>query len=274
MTQSQLVGRTDVYREIRRNKWRTSLTLLPLVALVVLVGFALDVLAGVGVAGVVVALVIAAGLALFAYYYGDQVALRAAHVKPADGPEYQRLHNIVEGLCVAAGLPKPALYVIDDPSPNAFVTGRNPKHASIAVTAGLLQMVNRVELEGVIAHELSHVKNDDILAGTVAVIAVGTIARVVPPLGARIMRLSMDRTRDLLADATGVQLTRYPPGLCSALKKVRDHQAVVRYASRATAQLWIESPLDGSEGTKGSWLNRAFDTHPPLEERIRVLEGM
>jgi len=202
------------------------------------------------------------------------VALRSAHAKPADGPEYQRLHNIVEGLCIAAGLPKPKLYVVDDAAPNAFATGRNPKHASLAVTTGLLQIVNRVELEGVIAHELSHVKNYDILAGTVAVIAVGTIARVAPPLGARIMQLSMNRGRELVADATGVQLTRYPPGLCSALKKVRDHQAVMRYASRATAQLWIEAPLDGSEGAKGSWLNRAFDTHPPLDDRIRVLEGM
>ena len=114
-------------------------------------------------------------MAFFSYYYSDKVALMAAHAKPADGPEYQRLHNIVEGLCIAAGLPKPKLYVVDDPAPNAFATGRNPKHSSLAVTTGLLQMMNRVELEGVIAHELSHVKNYDILAGTVAVIAVGTV---------------------------------------------------------------------------------------------------
>ena len=312
MTQSQLVGRTDFYREIRRNKFRTFLILLSFVALIVLVGFAFDVLIGFGIAGVIVALAIAVGMAFFSYFYSDQVALRAAHAKPADGPEYQRLHNIVEGLCIAAGLPKPKLYVVDDPSPNAFATGRNPKHSSLAVTTGLLQMMNRVELEGVIAHELSHVKNYDILAGTVAVIAVGTIALladlglrfwifggrsdrrdsndagglgiviavlalallVLAPLGAQLMQFSMSRKRELLADATGVQLTRYPPGLCSALKKLRDDQAVVHYASRATAQLWIESPLDRGEGKKGSWLNRAFDTHPPLEDRIRVLEGM
>ena len=312
MTQSQLVGRTDFYREIRRNKWRTFLILLSFVALIVLVGFAFDVLIGFGVAGVIVALIVAVGMAFFSYYYSDKVALGAAHAKVADGPEYQRLHNIVEGLCIAAGLPKPTLYVVDDPAPNAFATGRNPKHSSLAVTTGLLQMMNRVELEGVIAHELSHVKNYDILAGTVAVIAVGTIALladlglrfwifggrssrrdsndagglgivvallalallVLAPLGAQLMQFSMSRKRELLADATGVQLTRYPPGLCSALKKLRDDQAVVHFASRATAQLWIESPLDRGEGKKGSWLNRAFDTHPPLEDRIRVLEGM
>jgi heat shock protein HtpX len=249
-------------------------------------------------------------MAFFSYFYSDRVALAASRAKPADGPEYQRYHNLVEGLCIAAGLPKPALYVVDDPAPNAFATGRNPKHASLAVTTGLLQMMNRVELEGVIAHELSHVKNYDILAGTVAVIAVGTVALladigirvsifgggrnrnndsggagailaivamaflVLAPLAAQLMQFSMSRKRELLADATGVQLTRYPPGLLSALKKLQSDKAVVRSASRATAQLWIESPLDRQEGKKGSWLNRAFDTHPPLDERISVLESM
>lgn len=274
MTQSQLVGRTDFYREIRRNKWRTFVILLTLVALIVLVGFAVDVLIGVGIVAVIVALVVAVGLAFFAYFSSDKVALKAAHATPASGSDYQRLHNIVDGLCVAAGLPKPQLYVIDDPAPNAFATGRNPKHSSIAVTTGLLQVMNRVELEGVMAQELSHVKNYDILVGTVAVIAVGTIGRVLPPVGARLMQAVMHRQRELLADATGVQLTRYPPGLCSALKKLRDDHAVVHCASRATDQLWIESPLDRGEGNKGSWLNRASDTHPPLEDRIRVLEAM
>jgi heat shock protein HtpX len=249
-------------------------------------------------------------MAFVSYFYSDKVALAASRAKPADGPEYQRYHNLVEGLCIAAGLPKPKLYVVDDPAPNAFATGRNPKHSSLAVTTGLLQMMNRVELEGVIAHELSHVKNYDILAGTVAVIAVGTVALladigirmsifgggrdrnsdsggagallaiiamaflVLAPLAAQLMQFSMSRKRELLADATGVQLTRYPPGLLSALKKLQTDKAVVRSASRATAQLWIESPLDRTEGKKGSWLNRAFDTHPPLDERISILESM
>jgi heat shock protein HtpX len=310
---SQPLARTDFYREIRRNKWRTAVILVAFVAMIVAVGAALDFLIGSG-SGVliVVAFVIAFGMALFSYYYSDRIALAAARARPADGPEYQRYHNLVEGLCIAAGIPKPKLYVVDDPAPNAFATGRNPRHSSLAVTTGLLQMMNRVELEGVIAHELSHVKNYDILAGTVAVIAVGTVALladlglrfmwfggrsdrrdnndagplgivivivalallVLAPFAAQLMQLSMSRKRELLADATGVQLTRYPPGLCSALRKLRDDKAVVHHATRATAQLWIESPLDREHGKKGSWLNRAFDTHPPLDERIRVLESM
>jgi len=280
------------------------------VFLIVLAGLAFDLLLGGGAVGVAIAFVFAFGMAFVSYFYSDKVALAASRAKPADGPEYQRYHNLVEGLCIAAGLPKPKLYVVDDPAPNAFATGRNPKHSSLAVTTGLLQMMNRVELEGVIAHELSHVKNYDILAGTVAVIAVGTVALladigirmsifgggrdrnsdsggagallaiiamaflVLAPLAAQLMQFSMSRKRELLADATGVQLTRYPPGLLSALKKLQTDKAVVRSASRATAQLWIESPLDRTEGKKGSWLNRAFDTHPPLDERISILESM
>jgi heat shock protein HtpX len=308
--QPQPLAHTDFYKEIRRNKWRTFVILAAFVLLIVLVGVAVDILLGWGVIGVAIAFVIALGLAFFSYFNSDKVALAVSGAKPADGPEYQRYHNLVEGLCIAAGLPKPRLYVINDPAPNAFATGRNPKHSALAVTTGLLQMMNRTELEGVIAHELSHVKNYDILAATVAVTAVGTIALisdiglrvsifgggdddssdggaigvviaiaamallVLAPLAAQLMQFSMSRKRELLADATGVQLTRYPPGLCSALKKLEGDKAVVHHATRATAQLWIESPLDRTEGKKGSWLNRAFDTHPPLDERIKILEAM
>lgn len=309
---AQPIARTDFYREINRNKWRTALILASFVVLIVLVGVAFDVLLGFGLAGVVIAGVVAAVMGFVSYFYSDRIALAASRAKPADGPEYRRYHNLVEGLCIAAGLPKPKLYVVEDGAPNAFATGRNPKHASLAVTTGLLQMLNRVELEGVIAHELSHVKNYDILAGTVAVIAVGTIALladlglrfsifgfggnrdrdsnagpagaiiaivalallVLAPLAAQLMQFSMSRKRELLADATGVQLTRYPPGLASALKKLQTDKAVVHHATRATAQLWIESPLDREQGKRGSWLNRAFDTHPPLDERIKLLESM
>ena len=305
-------ARTNFEHEIRSNKWRTALILAGFVVLVVLAGIAVDLLLGFGVVGVVIALVVALAMAVFSYYNSDKVALAVTGAKPAEGPEYQRYHNLVEGLCIAAGLPKPRLYVIEDAAPNAFATGRNPKHAALAVTTGLLQMMNRVELEGVIAHELSHVKNYDILASTVAVTAVGTIALlsdiglrfwifggnrrrndsnnaggagviiaiaaiallVLAPLGAQMMQFAMSRKRELLADATGVQLTRYPPGLLSALKKLKGDTTVVHHATRATAQLWIESPLDRTEGKKGSWLNRAFDTHPPLAERISVLESM
>ena len=305
-------ARTDFYREIARNKRRTFLILAFFVVLVVLAGGAIDLLTGGGVVIVIIAFVIAMVMAWGSYFYSDKIALAASRARPAEGPEYQRYHNLVEGLCIAAGLPKPRLYVVDDPAPNAFATGRNPKHAALAVTTGLLQMMNRVELEGVIAHELSHVKNYDILATTVAVTAVGTIALIadlglrfmwfggrsdrrdnadagplgailliiglafliLAPLVAQLMQFAMSRKRELLADASGVALTRYPPGLTSALKKLRDDQAVVHHATRATAQMWIESPLDRRNGEKGTKLNRLFDTHPPLEDRIRVLEEM
>jgi heat shock protein HtpX len=304
-----------MYEQIARNKRRTFVMLAAFVLLIALVAVALGILFRAGAAIVPIAIVIAIALAWTSYFYSDKVALAASRAKPADGPEYRRYHNLVEGLIIAAGLPKPRLYVVDDPAPNAFATGRNPKHAALAVTTGLLEKMNRVELEGVIAHELSHVKNYDILVSTVAVTAVGAVALmadlgmrflwfggragrrdnndsgaiglvlvvlafallILAPFAAQLMQFAMSRRRELLADASGVQLTRYPPGLISALEKLKDDQAVVHHATRATAQMWIEQPLDRDQerkGTKGSWLNRAFDTHPPLDERIAALKAM
>src|SRR6478735_1914130 len=311
---------TDYRHEIARNLRKTFGILSIFVILIVTVAVAIDVLLGLGVWFAIVGLIVAVFLAFFAYYKSDSIALAATRAKPADGPEYRRYHNLVEGLCIAAGLPKPRLYVVDDPAPNAFATGRNPKHAAIAVTTGLLAIMNRVELEGVLAHELSHVRNYDILVSTVAVTAVGAVALmadlglrfmwfggrsdrrdnndsgplglilvilafallILAPFAAQLMQFAMSRRRELLADVSGVQLTRYPPGLISALKKLQDDQAVVHHATRATAQMWIESPLERDEEAergqggqkKGSWLNRAFDTHPPLSERIAALEAM
>lgn len=283
--------------------------------LIAATALAFNFLLGFGTAGLAIAILFAIAMAWGSYFYSDKIALAASRAHPADEPEYQRYHNLVEGLCIAAGLPKPRLYVVDDPSPNAFSTGRDPKHAAIAVTTGLLEKMNRVELEGVLAHELSHVKNYDILVSTVAVTAVGAIALlsdlglrfmwwggradrrdnvdsgnagaiiallalallVLAPFIAMLMQFAMSRNREYLADVSGVQLTRYPPGLISALDKLKGDQAVVHHATRATAQLWIESPLDrdseADEG-KGSWLNRAFDTHPPLDDRIARLKAM
>src|SRR6478736_5373339 len=307
-----------MYEQIARNKRRTFVMLAAFVLLIAAVAIALGILFQAGVAIVPIAIIIAIGLAWTSYFYSDKVALAASRAKPADGPEYRRYHNLVEGLCIAAGLPKPRLFVVDDPAPNAFATGRNPKHAAIAVTTGLLAIMNRVELEGVLAHELSHVRNYDILVSPVAVTAVGAVALmadlglrfmwfggrsdrrdnndsgplglilvilafallILAPFAAQLMQFAMSRRRELLADVSGVQLTRYPPGLISALKKLQDDQAVVHHATRATAQMWIESPLERDEEAergqggqkKGSWLNRAFDTHPPLSERIAALE--
>jgi len=276
--------------------------------------WAVNLLLGYGVAGLVIALGIAGASSLFAYWKSDAVALRMSRARPADPVEYARLHNLVEGLCIAAGLPKPRVYVIDDPAPNAFATGRDPRHAAIAVTTGLLEKMNRVELEGVLAHELSHVKNYDILVSTLAVTMVGVIVLLsdwtlrflwwgggrrrgnrdsggggpaailaivgfvlllLSPLIAQLMQFAVSRRREALADVSGVSLTRYPPGLISALEKLREDTTVVHSSSRATAHLWIESPLarDPSEG-RLSRINRLFNTHPPLDERIAALKEL
>lgn len=248
-----------------------------------------------------IALPIAAIGAFVSYYNSDKVALAMAGARPADPLHFAQLHNLVEAMAIAAGLPKPAVYVVDDPAPNAFATGRNPQHAAIAVTTGLLQIMNRVELEGVIAHEMSHIKNYDILVGTIAVVCVGVVvigtdlaARmlwfrdndrnggnpifllvglltiILAPIAAMAMKAAISRRRETLADFSAVELTRYPPGLIRALEKLKGDQAVVRHHSNAIAHLYIESPSE----TQHSWLNRLFETHPPLEERIRALKEM
>ena len=284
------------------------------VVLVLAIAWAVDIVLGFGVAGLVVAAAVVSVGTLVGWWKSDAIALAMSHARPADPEKYARLHNLVEGLCIAAGLPKPRVYVIDDPAPNAFATGRDPRHAAVAVTTGLLDRMTRIELEGVLAHELSHVKNYDILASTLAVTFVGVITLLadftlrflwwggprqrdhdrgggpgpaailailgfvlllVAPLAARVMQFAVSRRREALADFTGVSLTRYPPGLISALEKLKGDTTVVHSASRATAHLWIESPLARTpdEG-RLAWLNRLFDTHPPLEERIQALKEL
>ncbi|MDQ3898746.1 MAG: M48 family metallopeptidase [Actinomycetota bacterium] len=278
------------------------------------VGWAVDVLLGFGVVGVLIALAVAGVGAGVAYWKSDAVALAMSHARPADPTTHARLHNLVEGLCIAAGLPKPRVYVIDDEAPNAFATGRNPRHAAVAVTTGLMEKLNRIELEGVLAHELSHVKNYDILVSTLAVTLVGVVALLtdfslrflwwggprhrddntpggggpaaalavvgfvlllLAPLVAKVMQAAVSRRRESLADVSGVALTRYPPGLISALEKLKDDTTVVHSSSRATAHLWVESPLARTpEEGRLSRLNRLFDTHPPLEERIQALKEL
>jgi heat shock protein HtpX len=260
----------------------------------------------------VIALVIAAVMAFTSYWKSDSIALAVSRAVPADPTTYQRLHNLVEGLCIAGGLPKPKVYVINDPAPNAFATGRNPQHAAIAVTTGLLEKMNRVELEGVVAHELSHIRNYDILVSTIAVTLVGSIALmtdlairmmwwnggrssregdrnnganplaligfvllILAPIIAKAMQAAVSRKRETLADVSACQMTRYPPGLISALEKLRADTTTTHSASMATAHMWIEQPLSGvRDGGKLSFFHRMFDTHPPLEERIALLKEL
>lgn len=307
-----------MYQQVTQNKRRSALIIAGFVVFVALVVAAFDlVLGGGGFVGFAVALPIAGVTAFLSYWKSDAIALRMSRARPADVETYPRLHNLVEGLCIASGLPKPRLYIVDDPAPNAFATGRNPQHAAVAVTTGLLQKLNRVELEGVLAHELAHVKNYDILVSTIAVTMVGVVALladigvrvlwwgggrrtygdrdshgqgaalllipailllVLAPIVARLMQAAVGRRRESLADVSGVEMTRYPPGLISALEKLRDDSTVVASHSRATAHLWIEEPApqDDEQGRVSllNRLNRMFATHPPLEERIAALREL
>ena len=301
-----------MYDLIRANKRRSVLLIIAFMAVVAVVGFAFGLVFGNGIAATIVALVIGAVVAFVSYWKADKIALAVSRARPADPQEYARLHNIVEGLCIAGGLPKPGVYVIDDPAPNAFATGRDPKHAAIAVTTGLLEKMNRVELEGVVAHELSHIRNYDILISTLAVTMVGAaalladvgirmmwwnggrVARqgdrgdrgnplafvgfallILAPIAAKAMQAAISRQRETLADVSACQLTRYPPGLISALEKLQADTTVTHSASTATAHLWIEQPMSGvgDNGRLGG-LHRMFDTHPPLEERIALLREL
>ncbi len=253
----------------------------------------------------VFAVVFAVGMNVFAYWNSDKVVVAMAGAKPALDTEYPDLHNIVENLAITAGLPKPKIYIINDPSPNAFATGRNKDHAVVAVTTGLLGMMDRSELEGVIAHELSHVGNRDMLVSTVAVVLVGfvTLASdfflrstlwggggrnrddkgnpilmiiavalvILAPIVATLMQLAISRKREFLADASGALLTRYPEGLASALRKIGAYTQPMRNANNAIAHLYISNPFGA--GAKTSALAKLFMTHPPIEERIAALVG-
>ena len=303
-----------MYEQIAANKRKTFVLILGFVILLGLVGAAFNYLLKGGVIGFVVVAVIVIVSSTVSYFNSDKAALAISRAKPADPHEYARLYNLVEGLCIASGLPKPRLYIIEDDAPNAFSTGRNPKHAAVAVTTGLLAKMNRVELEAVLAHELSHIRNYDILVMTITVTMVGMIALlsdfflrfmffsggrggrdnndnggnplgiifmifgfillIFAPIITYTMQFAVSRKREYLADASGVQLTRYPPGLISALEKLKGDTTVIHSASKATAHLWIEEPLNKTSGKGQHRLNHLFDTHPPLDDRIKALQAM
>src|SRR3990170_3889699 len=301
-----------MFELIRSNKRRSVALVAGFAVVAVLIGLAAGYVAGFGLWGMAIALVFAGGMAFVSYWKADKIALAVSRAHPADPEQYRRLYNLVEGLCIAGGLPQPGIYVVDDPAPNAFATGRNPQHAAIAVTTGLLEKLNRVELEGVIAHELSHIKNYDILVSTLAVTLVGAVAiitdisirmmwwnggrnrregdhegggnplaiigfilLILAPIIAKAMQAAISRKRETLADISACQLTRYPPGLISALEKLKADSTVTHAASTATAHLWIEQPMSGvgDSGRLGS-IHRLFDTHPPLDERIALLREL
>lgn len=240
-----------------------------------------------------------------AYWFSDKIALSTSGAKEASEQDYVELHRIVENLSITAGLPKPRVYVIEEKIPNAFATGRNPGHAAIAVTTGLLSVLDRSELEGVIAHELAHVGNRDILVMSVAVVLAGFITlladffirgtlwgggsrregggggafvligfalAILAPVFASLIRLAISRRREFLADSSGALLTRYPQGLASALGKISAYSGTMKRANHATAHLFIANPF-GANKKERSWLSGLFSTHPPVEERIKALMG-
>jgi heat shock protein HtpX len=239
------------------------------------------------------------------YWFSDKIVLRMTHARPATRAEYPELWNIVENLSITAGLPMPKVYVVDDPAPNAFATGRDPEHAVVAATTGLLAMLDRAELEGVMAHELSHVGNRDMLVMTVAVVLAGFLAIladfflrvslmggnneraknpvvlilavvgiILVPIAAQMIQLAISRKREYLADASGALLTRYPEGLASALEKISRHGRPMKNADHATAHLFIADPFAGEKRSLMSRIGGLFQTHPPAEDRIRALREM
>lgn len=246
-------------------------------------------------------------MSFFSYWNSDKIVLAISKAKPLKKQENPELYNIVENLCITAGLPMPKIYVINESAPNAFATGRNPKNAVVVVTTGLIKTLDRSELEGVIAHELSHIGNRDILLQTIIVVLVGSIVllshfflrwtiwgsrgrksqgggqiqiimiiaglvlAILAPLFAKLIQLAISRKREFLADASGVLLTRYPDGLASALEKISKNPTPLKVANKATAHLYIANPL---KGKKGKGMAKFFMTHPSVEERIRRLRLM
>ncbi|MGD1010077.1 MAG: zinc metalloprotease HtpX [Candidatus Aminicenantales bacterium] len=299
-----------MYEQISRNKWKSAALILFFIAFIFLLTWFFEYVTGWGKGGLVLAVIVSMGMAAAGYYSSDKVVLAISRARPVTKDEYPYLYNVVEGLAIAAGVPTPRCYVIDDTAPNAFATGRNPQNAVICVTTGILEKLNRVELEGVIAHEMSHIKNFDIrlqtlvvvMAGVVALlsdwilrsffwgggrrrggragrggggagailIVVGLVLAALSPFIATIIQLAISRKREFLADASGAMLTRYPPGLASALRKISADPEPLEAANKATAHLYIVNPLKNVRGA----VNRLFSTHPPIEERIAALEKM
>lgn len=294
-----------MWDQISSNKIKSAALVGVFVALVALIGYVFGQATDWGYLGLVLALVVAFVMSWGSYWFSDKIVLSMSRARPVDRDREPYLVNTVEGLAIAAGLPVPRAYVIDDPAPNAFATGRNPENAAIAVTTGLLGMMNRQELEGVLAHELSHIKNYDTLLQTLAAVLAGSVTLIsewmlrsfwwggrdrdrdsgqlgaiimivavvlalLSPLAATLIQMAISRKREYLADASAAMLTRYPPGLAGALRKIGGDHNQLRVANKATESLYIVNPLKAN----GGGMNSLFNTHPPLADRIARLEAM
>lgn len=293
------------YKQIASNKRRTVLLIAVFIIFILALGYLFSYLFEYGYTGLAFAAVIAAVMSLLSYYSGDKLALMTAGAKgPISKEQNSYVYNMVENLAITAGLPMPKVYLITDDAPNAFATGRDPEHASIAITTGAVNMLENEELEGVIAHELSHIKNYDIRLMMVVIICVGLVAllsdfflrwsffggrrrdaggqagmilviagiglMILSPMIAQLIKLAVSRKREYLADASAVLLTRYPEGLASALEKIAAYGKPLKRANNATAHLYISEPY----GKKKHLFKNLFSTHPPVEKRVAALRSM
>ena len=300
-----------MYKDITANKRNSVLLVLIFVIIIAAIGYIVGLFYNGNAIGsaypygpVAIAMVISLGFTMFSYFQGDKVALWSSGAKPLLKEQNSYVYNMVENLCITAGLPVPKIYIIQDSAINAFATGRDPKHGVICLTTGIISRLEKTEIEGVIAHELSHIGNRDILLSTVIVILVGfvtlladwfrhwaffggksrdnneggqlrmiliivaIILSILAPIAAMLMQLAISRKREFLADADGALLTRYPEGLAKALEKISQDTEPLEAANRATAHLFIANPF------KGKKMMKMFMTHPPIEERIKALRGM
>lgn len=298
----------SIHSQIRANIAKSYAFMAGFVVFVVFAAYVMGNALGYGNSWMFVAVVFSIISSFVSYYFGDSMVLAMSGARPADRKRDFDFFTVSENLAIAAGIPKPRLYVIDDTAMNAFATGRDPTHAVVCATTGLLDRLERRELEGVIAHELSHIKNYDtrlmavvaVLAGTVAFLAdmfmrslwwgghrksrdddrgmgqilllVGIVLAIISPIVASLIQLAISRRREYLADASGASLTRYPEGLARALEKLSGDREVLEAATNATAHLYIANPFKGKEF--GAWFANLFNTHPPIKERIKILRSM
>ena len=301
-----------LYDQISSNKRRTWAFVLGFALIIVALGYAIGLATDMGFGPLAIAGFIAIFGGIGGYYYSDKIILTISgttEIKPESNKE---LYRLVENLCIGTGLPTPKIYIIDDTAPNAFATGRDPQHAVIAVTSGLLTKLERAELEGVLAHELSHIQNYDIrlmavvsiLVGTVMILSdlflrwtwwgggrkrsnsknsgnieiiifvVAIVLAILAPIIAQIIKLAISRKREFLADASAGLITRYPEGLARALEKISKDTEPLEVANRGTAHLYIINPLKDLKGSAVGWFSGIFDTHPPIEERVKALRAM
>ncbi len=293
-----------MYREIGANKFKTTVLISLFMALVIGLGWLLSYVFD-RPAILLVATIVAVAQSWISYFYADKIALAMSQARPVTKKEEPEFVRVIENLSIATGLPKPKTYVINDTAINAFATGRDPKHAAVVVTRGALDKLNKTELEGVLAHEMAHVGNRDILLSTIVVTLVGVVTLIsdfflrwswfggrsrdndenragglltllaivlliLSPIIATLIQLAVSRKREYLADATGALTTRYPEGLASALEKISRDKEILEVANRATAHMYIANPLRNL----GGFLNNLFSTHPPLPERIKRLRNM